>query len=516
MEEKTGRVFIFDTTLRDGEQSPGASMNPDEKLRIARQLEKMGVDIIEAGFPVASDGDFASVLQIAREIRGCQIAGLARTHLADIDRAWEAISVAAAPRIHTFISSSDIHLKYQLRKTRAEVLQEAVTAVRHACGYTKNVEFSPMDATRSDTDYLCELVEAVIDAGATTVNIPDTVGYAIPEEFGDLIATLFSRVPNIRQAVIAVHCHNDLGLATANTLAALKHGARQVECTINGIGERAGNCALEEVVMAVKTRHDLFGLHTGVKSETIHQASRLLTQITGIAVQPNKAIVGANAFAHESGIHQDGMIKERTTYEIMTPQSVGIVETQIVLGKHSGRHAIANRLKEMGYALVEEEINKIFVRFKELADIKKEVFDEDLEAIVYEETSRQEEKYRFLYLNVVSGNAAVPTATMQMEVNGQMVQEAGFGVGPVDATFAAIRKITQTSYPLLKFAVTAVTGGTDAQGEATVQLNFNGRSAVGRGAHPDILVASAKAYINALNRLEWLSKEGPKTASIHY
>ena len=507
METAGERVFIFDTTLRDGEQSPGASMNPDEKLRIARQLERMGVDIVEAGFPVASDGDFESVRQIAREIRGCQIAALARANRADIDRAWEAVAGAAAPRIHTFISSSDIHLKYQLRKTRDEVLKEAVAAVAHAHGYTRNVEFSPMDATRSDREYLCQMVEAVIAAGATTVNIPDTVGYAIPEEFGALIALLFAKVRNIHQAVISVHCHNDLGLATANALAAVKNGARQVECTINGIGERAGNSAMEEVVMALKTRRDFFGLSTGIKTEAIHQTSRLLTQITGIHVQPNKAIVGANAFAHESGIHQDGLIKEKITYEIMTPQSVGISDTHIVLGKHSGRHAIANRLKEMGYGMSDEEINRIFVRFKELADVKKEVFDEDLEAIVYEETSRHEEKYRFLYLNVVSGNAAVPTATMQMEVDGKMVQEAGFGVGPVDATFAAIRKITQTNYPLLKYAVTAVTGGTDAQGEATVQLKFNGRSAVGRGAHPDILVASAKAYINALNRAEWLRKD---------
>jgi 2-isopropylmalate synthase len=507
MEETGERVFIFDTTLRDGEQSPGASMNPEEKLRIARQLEKMGVDIVEAGFPVASDGDFASVQQIAREVRGCQIAALARANLADIDRAWEAIAGAASPRIHTFISSSDIHLKYQLRKTRATVLKEAIAAVAHACSYTPNVEFSPMDATRSDKDYLCEMVEAVIAAGATTVNIPDTVGYAIPGEFGDLIAMLFARVPNIGQAVISVHCHNDLGVATANALAAIKNGARQVECTINGIGERAGNSAMEEVAMAIKTRKDFFGLYTGIKTEYIHQTSRLLTQITGIPVQPNKAIVGANAFAHESGIHQDGLIKEKITYEIMTPQSVGISETHIVLGKHSGRHAISNRLSEMGYVMTEEEVNRIFVRFKELADMKKEVFDEDMEAILYEELSRSKERYRFLYLSVVSGNVAVPTATMQMEVDGVMVQEAGFGVGPVDATFAAIRKITQTSYPLLKYAVNAVTGGTDAQGEATVQLKFNGRSAVGRGAHPDVLVASAKAYINALNRLEWLSKD---------
>jgi 2-isopropylmalate synthase len=507
MDTAKERVFIFDTTLRDGEQSPGASMNPDEKLRIARQLEKMGVDIIEAGFPIASDGDFASVRQIALEIRGCQIAALARANPTDIDRAWEAVTEASAPRIHTFISSSDIHLKYQLRKSRAEVLKEACAAVAHACGYTRNVEFSPMDATRSDRGYLCEMVEAVIAAGATTVNIPDTVGYAIPEEFGDLIATLYARVKNIRQAVISVHCHNDLGLATANALAAVKHGARQVECTINGIGERAGNSAMEEVVMALKTRKDLFGLETGIKTEYIHQTSRLLTQIIGVAVQPNKAIVGANAFAHESGIHQDGLIKEKTTYEIMTPQSVGISETHLVLGKHSGRHAIAERLREMGHNLSEEELGRVFVRFKELADVKKEVFDEDLEAIFHEEISRGAEKYRFLYLNVVSGSVAVPTATMQLEVDGKMIQEAGFGVGPVDAIFAAIRKITKTNHPLLKYAVNAVTGGTDAQGEATVQLKFDGRSAVGRGAHPDVLVASAKAYINALNRLEWLSKD---------
>ena len=507
MEATENRVFIFDTTLRDGEQSPGASMNPDEKLRIARQLEKLGVDIIEAGFPVASEGDFASVRQIAREIRGCGIAALARANTADIDRAWEAVAEAVSPRIHTFISSSDIHLRHQLHKSREQVLREAVAAVAHARNYTQNVEFSPMDATRSDRDYLCAMVEAVIAAGATTVNIPDTVGYAVPDEFGDLIATLFRRVKNIRRAVISVHCHNDLGLATANALAALRNGARQVECTINGIGERAGNSAMEEVVMAIKTRKDLFDLWTGIRTEYIHQTSRLLTQITGIHVQPNKAIVGANAFAHESGIHQDGLIKEKITYEIMTPQSVGISDTHIVLGKHSGSHAIADRLRALGYALEDEQIQRVFVRFKELADVKKEVFDEDLESIVYEEASRSEEKYRFVYLNIVSGSQAVPTATMQMEVDGKMIQEAGFGVGPVDAIFTAIRKITKTDYPLLKYAVNAVTGGTDAQGEAMVQLKFNGRSAVGRGAHPDVLVASAKAYINALNRLEWLRKD---------
>jgi len=507
MEEKMEKVVIFDTTLRDGEQSPGASMNPEEKLRIARQLERMGADVIEAGFPVASGGDFTSVQQIAREIRGCQIAALARANRDDIDRAWQSVAEAANPRIHTFISSSDIHLQYQLKKSRSQVLEEAIAAVAHAHTRTANVEFSPMDATRSDRDYLCQMVEAVIAAGATTVNIPDTVGYAIPDEFGALIALLFKRVPNIGQAVISVHCHNDLGLAAANTLAAVQNGARQVECTINGIGERAGNCALEEVVMALKTRKNFFGFYTGIKSECIHQASLLLTQITGVPVQPNKAIVGANAFAHESGIHQDGMIKEKSTYEIMTPQSVGISESSMVLGKHSGRHAIADRLEEIGYDLAGEELNRVFVRFKELADLKKEVFDEDLEAIVYEETSRQEEKYRFVYLNVVSGSQTVATATMQVEIDGKMVQDAGFGVGPVDAIFKAIRKITQTDYPLLKYAVNAITGGTDAQGEATVQLKFDGRSAVGRGAHPDVLVASAKAYVNALNRLVWLNRD---------
>lgn len=510
MESKIERVLIFDTTLRDGEQSPGASMNQEEKLRIAWQLEKLGVDIIEAGFPVASDGDFLSVQQIAREVRRPQIAGLARANLNDIDRAWDAIKEAAHPRIHTFISTSDIHLKYQLKKTRDQVMKEACAAVAHACSCTPNVEFSPMDATRTDRDYLCDIVEAVIAEGATTVNIPDTVGYIMPQEFGSLIAYLFEKVKNIHQAVISMHCHNDLGLAVANSLAAVKNGARQVECTINGIGERAGNTAMEEVVMALATRKDFFGFSTGIKTEYIYQSSRLLTHITGIPVQPNKAIVGANAFAHESGIHQDGLIKEKITYEIMTPQSVGISGTHLVLGKHSGRHAISEHLKKMGYKLNADEIKRVFVRFKELADVKKEIFDEDLEAIIYEELYRIDEKYKLVYLNVVSGNVAIPTATMQMEVDKEIIQDAGFGVGPVDATFAAIRKITKTNYHLLKYAVNAVTGGTDAQGETTVQLQYNGKSVVGRGADPDVIVASAKAYINALNRLEYLKTDVKK------
>lgn len=504
--KKKERILIFDTTLRDGEQSPGATMNADEKLRVARQLERLGVDIIEAGFPIASEGDFLSVRQIAREVREPQIAALARANLPDIDRAWEAIQEAAHPRIHTFISSSDIHLKYQLNKTRAQVLKEACAAVAHACAYTPNVEFSPMDATRTDWDYLCDIVEAVIAKGATTVNIPDTVGYIMPDEFGKMIAYLFKKVKNIKKAVISVHCHDDLGLAVANSLAAVKNGARQVECTINGIGERAGNAAMEEVVMALATRRDFFGFSTGIKTENIYQTSRLLSHITGIAVQPNKAIVGANAFSHESGIHQDGLIKEKITYEIMTPQSVGISGTHLVLGKHSGRHAVSDHLKKMGYKLTADDVKKVFVRFKELADVKKEIFDEDLEAILYEEVYKIAERYKLVYLNVISGNVAIPTATMQMEVDGKIIQDAGFGVGPVDATFAAIRKITKTNYHLLKYVVSAVTGGTDALGEVMVQLKYNGRSVAGRGAEPDVIVASAKAYINALNRLEFLKK----------
>jgi 2-isopropylmalate synthase len=382
--------------------------------------------------------------------------------------------------------------------------------VKHAAAYTKNVEFSPMDATRSDREYLSDMVEAVIAAGANTVNIPDTVGYAVPEEFGDLIAHLFLKVKNIRQAVLSVHCHNDLGLAVANSLTAVKNGARQVECTINGIGERAGNAAMEEVVMSLATRKDIFGCYTGIKTDQIYQSSRLLTKITGIHVQPNKAIVGANAFAHESGIHQDGLIKEKITYEIMTPQSVGISDSHLVMGKHSGRHATAEHLKKMGYKLSKDEVNRVFVRFKELADVKKEIFDEDLEAIISEEIFRIEDKYKLVYINVVSGSVAIPTATMQMEIDKEVIQDAGFGIGPVDATFAAIRKITKTNHFLQKYAVNAVTGGTDAQGEVSVHLKYDGRTVVGRGAHPDILVASAKAYINALNRLERLQSDVKK------
>ncbi|HPQ44586.1 MAG TPA: 2-isopropylmalate synthase [Syntrophales bacterium] len=502
MKSDSDRVFIFDTTLRDGEQAPGFSMHPGEKLRFAKQLERLGVDIIEAGFPIASDGDFESVRQIAGEIKKSQVAGLCRTSLGDIDRAWDAIKGAALPRIHTFISTSDIHLDHMLKMTRAEVLKEACVGVKHARGFTENVEFSAQDATRTDRKYLSEIVEAVIDAGATTVNIPDTVGYAMPEEFGELIAYLFDTVGNIHKAVISVHTHNDLGVAVATSLAGLKAGARQVECAVNGIGERAGNASLEEVVMAIETRKDILRLRTGIKTKCIYPTSRLLAEITGVEVQPNKAIVGANAFAHESGIHQDGLIKEKITYEIMTPKAVGVSETSIVLGKHSGRHAIRDRLKKMGFDLAKEEVDTVFKRFKELADIKKEMFDEDIEAIIAEDIFRRPDKYKLLYISVVSGNAAIPTATVQMEIDGDITQEAYFGVGPVDATFATIRKMTDTNHRLVKYQVHAVTEGTDAQGVVTVQLRHKKRIVSGRGSDPDVLVASAKAYINALNRIE--------------
>ncbi|MBN1363557.1 MAG: 2-isopropylmalate synthase [Syntrophaceae bacterium] len=510
MKKDKNRVYIFDTTLRDGEQSPGYSMNTEEKLTISRQLERLGVDIIEAGFPIASEGDFDAVRQIAKEIKKSQVAGLARANKLDIDRAWQAIKGAAYPRIHTFISSSDIHLKYQLKKSREQVLKEAVAAVKLASSYTENVEFSPMDATRSDKDYLVEMVSAVIDAGACTVNIPDTVGYAIPEEFGKLIAYLFAHVKNIGDTIISTHCHNDLGLSVANALAGIRNGARQVECTINGIGERAGNTAMEEVVMALQTRKDLYGLYTKINTEQIYKASRLLTQITGIPVQPNKAVVGANAFAHESGIHQDGLIKEKTTYEIMTPQSVGISDTHIVLGKHSGRNAISHHLKKMGHFLNDEQLNRVAARVKELADVKKDIYDEDLEVILSEEIYRGEDKYSLIHLTVVSGNVATPTATMEMKIGKNIVREAGFGNGPVDATFNAIRNITKTNHQLLKYAVNAITGGSDAQGEVSVQLKYNNHSVVGRGTDPDVIVASAKAYINALNRLEILKNSNKK------
>lgn len=494
-------IKIFDTTLRDGEQSPGASMNVGEKIQVAKQLVRLGVDIIEAGFPIASPGDFEAVKRIAAEIKGATIAGLARTKDADIDRAGEAIKLAERGRIHTFIATSDIHLKFKLRMEREQVIDAAVRAVKRARGFTDDVEFSAEDATRSEWDYLCKVTEEVIKAGATTVNIPDTVGYTVPQEYGELIEYLMNKVPNIDKAVISVHCHNDLGLAVANSLAAILKGAGQVECTINGIGERAGNAAVEEIVMALKTRPKFFNADTKVVTEEIYKTSRLVSKITGMVVQPNKAIVGANAFAHEAGIHQDGYLKERSTYEIMKPEAVGIPQSKLVLGKHSGRHAFKARLKELGYELNEEDLNKAFEKFKHLCDQKKYIFDEDIETLVSEEVSKIPEAYSLIDLSVSSGINQKPTATIKLKVGENIIDRMEHGDGPVDATYKAIAEITQTKSNLLKFEVKSITGGTDALGEVTVSLDEDGRTVRGHGADTDIIVAAAKAYINALNKL---------------
>lgn len=496
-------IKIFDTTLRDGEQSPGASMNVAEKIRIAQQLEKLNVDVIEAGFPISSEGDFEAVRSISEAVTRPEIAALARANPQDIDRAWEAIKKAKRPRLHTFISTSDIHLKYQIRKTREEVIRITADSVARARRYTENVEFSAMDATRSDIAFLCAVIETALRAGATTINIPDTVGYAIPSEFGGLIQQIRQRVPGIDRATLSVHCHNDLGLAVANSIAAVQNGVRQVECTINGIGERAGNTSLEEIVMAIQTRKDLLPFQTRVNSKHLFATSRLVSKITGIPVQPNKAIVGANAFAHESGIHQDGVLKEKMTYEIMTPESVGIPKSSLILGKLSGRHAFRERVRELGYRLSDQDFELAFSRFKQLADKKRQIFDEDIESIVVEEVLRVPKRFKLVYLNVVAGNMTVPTATVKMEVDGQIVQEAGFGDGPVDATFKTIRKITRSKAKLLQFAINAITSGTEAQGEVTVRLEEKGQTVIGQGADTDVIVASAKAYINALNKMEF-------------
>jgi len=496
-------IKIFDTTLRDGEQSPGAAMNVAEKLRIAQQLEKLNVDVIEAGFPCSSEGDFEAVRSIAETVRRSHVAALARTNRKDIWRAWEAVKFAKFPMIHTFIATSDIHLKYKLRKTRDEVLNEAVKGVRYAKTLCEDVEFSPEDATRSDIDFLCQVLSKVIEAGVTTINIPDTVGYAIPSEFGHLIQTLRQRVRGIEKVTLSVHCHDDLGLGVANSLIAIQNGARQIECTINGIGERAGNASLEEIVMAINTRRDLFPFHIRINTKHLYTTSRLVSKITGMPVQPNKAVVGSNAFSHESGIHQDGILKDKLTYEIMTPESVGIPKTSLVLGKLSGRHAFKERLKELGYRLSEEDLKLAFNRFKLLADKKRDIFDEDIESIVVEEMLRMPKHYKLVYLNVISGNVTVPTATVQMEVDGRFIQEAGFGDGPVDATFKTIKKITRTRSKLLQFAINAITSGTEAQGEVTVKIEEKGQTVIGQGADTDVIVASAKAYINALNKMEF-------------
>ena len=496
------KLIIFDTTLRDGEQSPGASMTREEKIRVAKALEKMRVDVIEAGFPIASPGDFEAVRAVAEAVTDSTVCGLARANEKDIDAAAEALKPAASARIHTFIATSPIHMQHKLRLQPDEVVEYAVRAVRHARNYTDNVEFSPEDAGRSDLDFLCRVIEAVIDAGARTINIPDTVGYSVPAQFGETIRQLLQRVPNADQAVFSVHCHNDLGLAVANSLAAVLNGARQVECTINGLGERAGNAALEEIVMAVRTRQDVFGCDTGLDTREILNCSRLVSNITGFQVQPNKAVVGANAFAHESGIHQDGVIKSRETYEIMRAQDVGWSENRLVLGKHSGRNAFRTRLKELGYEFdSEEELNEAFQRFKELADKKHEIFDADLQALVTDTLQESyNERVKFLSLKAMIETGETPVANITLAVDGQEQTGHAQGDGPVDAVFKAIESVLDSGCELQLYSVSNITGGTDSQGEVTVRVAKDGRIVNGRGSDTDIIAASAKAYISALNR----------------
>jgi 2-isopropylmalate synthase len=501
------KIYIFDTTLRDGEQAPGFSMNIDEKINLALQLAKLKVDAIEAGFPIASEGDFEAVREVSKTVKGPIIAGLCRVKKKDIDRAWEALQYAERARIHTFVATSDIHLEYKLKKTREEVLKEAVEAVGYAKTLTNDVEFSTEDAARSDLDFLCKIVESVIDAGAGTVNIPDTVGYAIPYEFGALIKCIMDKVPNISKARVSVHCHNDLGLAVANSIAAIENGARQVECTINGIGERAGNASLEEIVMTIKTRKDHLKHYTTVKTEEIYKTSRLLTNITGVSVQPNKAIVGQNAFAHEAGIHQDGVLKERTTYEIMTPESIGLTKSNLVLGKHSGRHAFSNRLKELGFDLHPDDLEKAFIRFKRLADMKKEIFDEDLETIVQDEIATFPQTFELIYIQASTGNQTVPTATVKLKKDNEVYQDAAIGDGPVDASYQAVDRITKIPGKLVSYNIRAVTGGKDALGEVVIKVQFNGEIVTGVGASTDIIEASTKAYLNAVNKVAYRQKK---------
>lgn len=500
------QIIIFDTTLRDGEQSPGASMNQAEKLRIATQLEKLGVNVIEAGFPAASEGDFESVKAIAETLKTAQVAALCRANEEDIKRGWEAIKDAAHPRIHTFIATSELHMKYKLRMNPEKVLDQAVKSVRLAASFTDNVEFSAEDGSRSDPDFLCKVFEAVIDAGATTVNLPDTVGYAIPEEYAQLVTYVLKNTPNMHKAVLSVHCHNDLGLATSNTLAAIKAGARQVEVTVNGIGERAGNTSLEEVVMSLHTRPNFFPQTTTIDTKRIYPTSRLVSMITGILVQPNRAIVGANAFAHEAGIHQDGVLKNPMTYEIMNPETIGLNKNNLVLGKHSGRHALNDHVQKLGYNLSKEELDRVFEKFKRLADKKKNIQDEDIEALINEGVLRSSETFCLEYIHVLSGNTVFPTASVQLNINGRPVQGATEGTGPIDAVYNIISKLTGTKSKLLRFTISALTEGTDAQGEVMVRLEEDGIVALGKGADSDIIIASALAYINGLNRLEYLKK----------
>ncbi|VBB06888.1 alpha-isopropylmalate and homocitrate synthases signature 2 [Lucifera butyrica] len=501
MDDGVSTIKIFDTTLRDGEQTPGVCLEAGEKLEIAQALAKLKVDVIEAGFPVASSGDFEAVSLVAAQVKGPVIAGLARANQKDIDMAGQALAKAERPRIHTFIATSDIHLEYKLKMSREQVLAQAAEAVRHARKLVPDVEFSAEDASRSDWDFLCQVFTAAIDAGASVINIPDTVGYTTPGEFGTLIQYIRTHVPNIDQAAISVHCHDDLGMAVANSLAAVLNGATQVECTINGLGERAGNAAMEELVMALTTRREYFKAVTGIDTRQIYRTSRLVSTLTGVVVAPTKSIVGDNAFAHESGIHQHGVLNNSLTYEIMRPEAIGISRNAIVLGKHSGRHAFEERLREMGYELEAEAINNLFVEFKALADRKKMVFDRDIEALLSEKSAVKPEWYRLVYHNVVSGNQTLATASVRLETSAGILEEASCGDGPVDATFKAIEKAVGFAVNLKDYQLKAVTAGQDALGEATVWVQQDGRTFSGRGLSTDVIEASAKAYVNAINKM---------------
>ncbi|MDR0310825.1 MAG: 2-isopropylmalate synthase, partial [Acidobacteriota bacterium] len=496
----TNRVLIFDTTLRDGEQSPGASMTIDEKIMLAEQLERLRVDVIEAGFPVSSDGDFESVRSIAEKIRTLTVAGLARAAKGDIDRCWEAIRNAAKPRIHLFLATSDIHLAHKLKKTREEALEISREMVAYAVSLCPDVEFSAEDATRTDPAYLARVTEAVIDAGATVVNIPDTVGYTAPSEYAERIRFLYDHVPNIGRATLSVHCHNDLGMAVANSLAAVQNGARQVECTINGIGERAGNASLEEIVMALKTRHDLFGMECGVQTEEIFNSSSMVTNLTGIIVQPNKAVVGKNAFAHEAGIHQDGVLKEKLTYEIMRPEDVGIKESSLVLGKHSGRHALREKYRELGFDLNDAELDKAYVLLKKVADKKKEVYDDDLIVTVRDALRIASPVYKVKNIQSIAGNQVIATATILLEKDGELFKDSATGNGPVDAALKAIDRITGIEGELKDYTVHSITRGRDAVGEVFMKVSFGRASFIGKAASLDIVDASVRAYVDAVNK----------------
>jgi len=511
--DMTERLIVFDTTLRDGEQCPGASLNEREKVEVALQLARLGVDAIEAGFPIASPGDFKAVRAIAAAVKGPVIAGLSRALPKDIEAAARALEKAAHPRIHVFLATSGIHRRYKLKKAKGEILKLAAGAVRLARRYVDDTEFSPEDASRTEPTFLAEVVEAVIAAGAGTVNIPDTVGYSMPGEFGRLIRYLREHVPSIGEAILSVHCHNDLGLGVANSLAAIVNGARQVECTINGIGERAGNASLEEIVMAVRTRPDIYRVSTGVATRQIWNTSRLVSRLTGMPVQPNKAVVGDNAFAHESGIHQDGMLKNRRTYEIMTPESVGWRGTSMVMGKHSGSHAFAERLRQLGHALSPRELERAFRAFKELADKKKTVFDDDLLALIEDQISAIPEEFRLDYISISSGNTTLPTATIRLRRGDKLLQDAACGDGPVDAAMQTIRRITKIEGRLADYSLRAVTGGTDALGEVTVKVSCGPFTETGRGTSTDVIEASAKAYLNALNRILWRRRQRGKRAA---